>query len=169
MHRRHGDYTIVARGLTAFVLLACAAGPAPQERAAPTREIPDLERQIARLVNEHRAARRLSGLTYDTAVAAIARIHSVAMAAHRVPMGHDGFEERAAAVELVRPFTKIAENVALNDYAAALTATVALRGWLRSAHHLENIEGRFDVTGVGVARAEDGTFYYTQLFVARRR
>jgi uncharacterized protein YkwD len=108
-------------------------------------------------------------LTHDTAVAAIARVHSVAMAQHRVPMGHDGFEERAAAVELIRPFTKIAENVALNNYAVARTATVALQGWLSSPHHLEHIEGRFDVMGVGVARAEDGTFYYTQLFVARRR
>ena len=160
---------MVARGFTVAVLVACAASPAPQKRAAPTSEFRDLERQVARLVNEHRATRRLSRLTHDTAVAAIARAHSVAMAEHRVPMGHDGFEERAAAVERILPFAKIAENVALNDYAVARTATVALQGWLRSAHHLENIEGRFDVTGVGVARAEDGTFYYTQLFVARRR
>jgi uncharacterized protein YkwD len=160
---------MTARGLTVGVLLACAAGSAPHERAAPSSEMRDLERQVARLVNEHRATRRLSRLTYDTAVAAIARTHSVAMAQRRVPLGHDGFEERAAAVGLVRQFTKIAENVALNDYAVARTATVALQGWLRSAHHLENIEGRFDVTGVGVVRAEDGTFYYTQLFVARRR
>ena len=169
MHQRHGDYRIVAGGLIVGVLLACAAGPAPQERVAPTSQFRDLERQVARLVNEHRAARRLSRLTHDTAVAAIARAHSVAMAKHRVPMGHDGFEDRAAAVGKIRPFTRIAENVALNNYVVARTATVALRGWLRSAHHLENIEGRFDVTGVGVAQAEDGTFYYTQLFVARRR
>jgi uncharacterized protein YkwD len=169
MHRRHGDCTKVARRLAVGVLLACAAGPAPRERAALTNEFRDLERQVARLVNEHRAVRRLSRLTYDTTVAAIARTHSVAMAERRVTLGHDGFEQRAAAVEPIRPFTKIAENVALNDYAVARTATVALQGWLRSAHHLENIEGAFDVTGVGVARAEDGTFYFTQLFVARRR
>ena len=160
---------MVARGLTVGALLACAAGPAPRERAAPTIEFRDLERHVARLVNEHRAARRLSRLTHDTAVAAIARTHSVAMAERRVPLGHDGFEERAAAVERILPFAKIAENVALNDYAVARTATVALQGWLRSAHHIENIEGAFNVTGVGVARAGDGTFYFTHLFVARRR
>jgi hypothetical protein len=33
---------------------------------------------------------------------------------------------------------------------------------------LENIEGKYDVTGVGIVLARDGTFYYTQLFVARR-
>jgi uncharacterized protein YkwD len=160
---------MVARGLTVAVLVACAASPASRERAAPSAEFRDLERQVARLVNEHRATRRLSRLTFDTALAAIARTHSASMAARRVPLGHDGFEERAEMVGRVLPFIRVAENVALNDYAVARTAAVALRGWLRSAHHLENIEGRFDVTGVGVARAEDGTFYFTQLFVARRR
>ena len=169
MHRRHGDYTIVARGLTLGMLLACAASPARRERAAPSVEFRDLERQVARLVNEHRATRRLSRLTFDTTVAGIARIHSGAMAQRRVPLGHEGFDERAAMVGRVVPFARIAENVALNDYAVARTATVALRGWLRSPHHLENIEGAYNVTGVGVVRAKDGTFYFTQLFVARRR
>jgi uncharacterized protein YkwD len=160
---------MVARGLTLVIVLACAASPARRERAAPIAEFRDLERQVARLVNEHRATRRLSRLTFDTGLAAIARTHSGAMAERRVPLGHDGFAERATMVEQVLPFTRIAENVALNDYAVARTATVALRGWLRSAHHLENIEGRYSTTGVGVVRGKDGTFYYTQLFVARRR
>jgi len=49
------------------------------------------------------------------------------------------------------------------------TVTVAVDGWLGSPHHRENIEGNFDRTGVGVARARDGTWYYTQIFIARRR
>ena len=150
------------------MVLACAASPTP-ERAAPSSEFPQLERQVARLVNEHRATRRLSRLTFDTALATIARAHSGRMAARRVPMGHDGFEERAEVVGRVLPFLRIAENVALNDYAVARTVAVAVRGWLRSPHHLENIEGSYNVTGVGIVRAKDGTFYYTQLFVARRR
>ena len=169
MHRRHGDCTLVARGLTLSLVLACAASPARRERAAPGAEFPNLERQVARLVNEHRATRRLSRLAFDTGLATMARTHSGAMAARRVPLGHDGFEERAELVGQVLPFLRIAENVALNDYPVARTTAVALRGWLRSAHHLENIEGSYNVTGVGIVRAKDGTFYYTQLFVARRR
>ena len=61
------------------------------------------------------------------------------------------------------------ENVALNDYSRTRTVAVAVQGWLHSPHHLENIAGEYDHTGVGVARAADGTFYYTQLFVSRRR
>ena len=45
----------------------------------------------------------------------------------------------------------------------------SLSDWLHSQHHRENIEGRFDVTGVGIARSRDGTYFFTQLFVARRR
>jgi uncharacterized protein YkwD len=128
----------------------------------------NLEREVARRVNAYRRAHRLPALSYDTAVAAIARAHSEDMAAHRVPMGHDGFRQRADLVERSLPLDAIAENVALNDYNRSRTVAVAVAGWLASPHHLENIEGKYDVTGVGIVLARDGTFYYTQLFVARR-
>jgi uncharacterized protein YkwD len=150
------------------MVLACAASPT-RERVAPSAEFPQLERQVARLVNEHRVTRRLARLTFDTGLATIARAHSGDMAARRVPLGHDRFEERAELVGRDLPFLRIAENVALNDYAVDRTVAVALRGWLRSPHHLENIEGSYNLTGVGIVRAKDGTFYYTQLFVARRQ
>ena len=151
----------------AALLLACAP-PAARPRA-PAPELVSLERDVARRINAHRAARRLNALVYDTAVAAIARAHSRDMADRRVAMGHDGFKHRADLVEKALPFDAIAENVALNDYAPSRTVAVAVTGWLRSPHHLENIEGDYDVTGVGIVRANDSTFYYTQLFVARRR
>lgn len=155
-----------SRLLCAALLLACApAATVP----SPAAEYAAMEREVARRVNAHRAARRLTALSYDTAVAAIARAHSFEMAAHDVPMGHDGFHERTDRVDRFMPLEAIAENVALNDYGSARTVGVAVAGWLASPHHLENIEGRYDVTGVGIVRARDGTFYYTQLFVARRK
>jgi uncharacterized protein YkwD len=128
-----------------------------------------MEREVARLVNAHRAARRMPALAYDTAIAAIARAHSRDMARGTIPMGHDGFRHRTDLVNRIIPFTAIAENVALNDYPIARTVRVAVTGWLASPHHLENIEGKYDVTGVGIVRAADGTYFYTQLFVARSR
>ncbi len=124
---------------------------------------------MARRVNEYRVSHRLRALRYDTSLAAVAREHSEAMARGRTPLGHDGFTKRAEAVEAFMDFKEIAENVAMNNYARPRTVPVAMSGWLRSPHHRENIEGSFDVTGVGIARSRDGTFYYTQLFVARRR
>ena len=155
------------RSWVVFLLLACAsAASAP----APSKGLDErsLERDVTRLVNKHRATRHLKVLAYDTALASIALAHSVAMARGRVPLGHDGFSARADQVQRFLEFSEIAENVALNDYPRARTVNVAIDGWLRSPHHRENIEGAFNVTGVGIARASNGTYYYTQIFVARR-
>jgi uncharacterized protein YkwD len=161
-----GVNLLPSRLLSAVLLLACAP---PAVAPPPAAEYAAMEREVARRVNAHRAARRLAALTYDTALAAVARAHSLDMAAHDVPMGHDGFHERAERVDRFMPLEAIGENVAMNDYAPARTVGVAVAGWLASPHHLENIEGHYDVTGVGIVRARDGTFYYTQMFVARRR
>lgn len=160
------------RSRLVFLLLACASAapaPAPAPTLGAALDERALERDVTRLVNRHRATRHLKALAYDTAVASVARAHSVAMARGRVPLGHDGFSARADQVQRFLELSEIAENVALNDYPRARTVNVAIDGWLRSPHHRENIEGAFDVTGVGIARSSNGTYYYTQMFVARRR
>lgn len=153
------------RLLPAILLLACAhAAGSPRP---PASEFASLEREVARRVNAYRTSHRLRPLSYDTALARIARTHSRDMATRRMPMGHDGFERRTGQVDRIIPLKAIAENVAYNTYGASSTVRVAVDGWLASPHHLENISGKYDVTGVGIARAGDGAFYYTQLFVAR--
>lgn len=159
----------MARSVPVILLLACAsAGPSPTTGAARD-ELRALEWDVAHLVNRYRSAHRLKALTYDTAVASVARAHSVAMAQGRVSLGHDGFSVRADQVGRFVAFSEIAENVALNDYPRARTVRVAMDGWLRSPHHRENIEGAFDITGVGIAQSRNGTYYYTQMFVATGR
>ncbi|MGE5143967.1 MAG: CAP domain-containing protein [Acidobacteriota bacterium] len=152
----------------AMLALACASGGA----AAPapvTTEYRDLEAAVVRLVNAHRVRRHLRSLAADSTLARIAREHSREMAERRVSFGHDGFDDRVKEAERSYDFSEIAENVALNDYPRSRTVAVAVDGWLGSRHHLENIEGNFDRTGVGIARAGDGTYYYTQIFIARSR
>ncbi len=154
--------------LCALLALACGAGNAPPP-APVTTDFRDLELAVVRLVNAHRTRLHLRKLVADSALARIAREHSRDMAEQRVSFGHDGFSDRAKEAERRYDFSEIAENVALNDYARARTVAVAVDGWLGSRHHRENIEGNFDRTGVGIARSGDGTYYYTQLFVARSR
>lgn len=159
------------RSWLVFLLLACASAapaPAPVSTSSEALDERSLERDVTRLVNKHRVTRHLKVLAYDTALASVARAHSVAMARGRVPLGHDGFSSRADRVQGFLEFSEIAENVALNDYPRARTVNVAIDGWLRSPHHRDNIEGAFNVTGVGIARSSNGTYYYTQIFVARR-
>jgi uncharacterized protein YkwD len=86
-----------------------------------------------------------------------------------VSFGHDGFDDRANEAERHYDYSEIAENVALNNYPRPRAVAVAVDGWLHSPHHLANIEGNFDRTGVGIARAANGTYYFTQLFIAHSR
>jgi uncharacterized protein YkwD len=45
-----------------------------------------------------------------------------------------------------------------------------LEGWLHSEDHRRNLHAPpFNATGIGIARAADGTFYYTHLYVTYPR
>jgi uncharacterized protein YkwD len=154
--------------ICAVLALACGAGSAPPPAPATT-DFRDLELAVVRLVNAHRSRLHLRALVADSGLGRIARDHSRDMAERRVSFGHGGFSDRVKEAERHFDFSEIAENVALNDYARGRTVAVAVDGWLGSSHHRENIEGSFDKTGVGIARSGDGTYYYTQIFVARSR
>jgi len=136
-------------------------------REPPTAAAEALERKTHDLVNDHRRAIGLDPLAYDARIAAVARRHSKDMASGRVPFGHEGFEARRRAISKTIPWTGIAENVGVNDYPLSRTVRAAVSGWLGSRGHRKNIEGRYDTTGVGIARDDRGTFHYTQIFVNR--
>lgn len=138
-------------------------GPAP---APPPATAAAVEAEVHERINRHRADRGLPPLVHDAGVAEIARGHSRAMAERRRPFGHDGFDERADRLGALFAVRSLAENVAYDSRPDVAARTV--EGWIRSAGHRANLEGAFDVTGVGVARAADGTWYFTQIFASRR-
>ena len=115
------------------------------------------------LVNRHRGARNLPSLTLDPRMSKEARLHSIAMAAGRVPFGHVGFDDRVKALRAARPCPRVGENVA-SSLGQRDPAAEAVHGWLASRAHRENIEGPYDRTGVGVARSASGEIFFTQLF-----
>lgn len=152
--------------LTAFILSAVprsAPAGTPEHAAADA-----LESRTHKLVNEHRRTMGLAPLAYDARIAAIARRHSKDMADGRVSPGHDGFEARQRKISKTIPLKGIAENVGFNDYPRSKTVRAAVSGWLGSQGHRENIEGRYDLTGVGIARDARGGWYFTQIFVRRK-
>lgn len=163
--------------LAALALAAgCATGPglelplpAPPPPSAPSNAPPAsaLEREIHALVNQHRARARRPPLQLDDRISALAREHSRAMAQRRRPFGHDGFEERAAALSRIVAVRGLAENVAYDSRTGAALAPSVASGWIASPRHRENLEGEYDLTGIGAATAPDGTTYVTQLFVQR--
>ena len=110
----------------------------------------------------------LPPLPHPAGTAAAARRHSEDMAAGRVPAGHERFESRKRDITNMIPWSSMAENVGINDYPPSETVRAAVSGWLGSRGHRENIEGRYDLTGVGIARDVRGRYYYTQIFVRRK-
>ncbi len=139
---------------------AATPGPPPADRSLETRTF--------KLVNDHRRSLGLPPFAYDARIAAVARRHSGDMAAGKVSPGHEGFDERRREISKKIPLKGIAENVGINNYPPSRTVRAAVSGWLESRGHKTNIEGRYDVTGVGIVRDARGTYYYTQIFVRRK-
>ncbi len=131
---------------------------------------PDLARMeglLAREVNSFRREHRLIELHRHPALDAVARAHSEDMArrsylSHHSPEGLDWVGRlRAAGVE---GFAMAGENVGRTN--KSHPNDEILTGWIRSPLHHQNLVARpFNSTGIGIARAPDGSFVYTQLFV----
>jgi uncharacterized protein YkwD len=66
----------------------------------------------------------------------------------------------------IRSYRRIGENLAA-VYSETSPAREIVRLWLRSPGHRANLlEFSFDRTGVGAARAQDGTWYVVQVYGA---
>jgi uncharacterized protein YkwD len=139
--------------------------PPPPAPAAPAgASIAALEALTHQQVNQHRARRGLAGLGYDERIAAIARRHSEEMARGRRAFGHDGFTARSNEIRGFLAMRSMSENVAYNSHHSPVSITVG--EWLGSPGHRRNIESvAHSLTGVGIARSADGTYYFTQIFI----
>lgn len=161
------------RWLIASLLLSAICAPVirsqPQSGSAG-QEIEQIEQQVFEQVNRQRQALGLDALQRHDRLDQAARAHSQDMAERRY-VGHinpDGYRlidrVRLAGVRNVR---ELAENVGSLPQGRELVAQM-VRLWMNSSAHRSNIVNpRFKHTGVGVARAADGVFYFTQVFTDR--
>ena len=127
--------------------------------------ITELEKAVNQQINQYRASKKLPPLSIDPRISQIARIHSENMANGKVTFSHDGFEGRAEAITI--PYKSVAENLAYN-FGYSDPVRNAVEGWIKSEGHRKNMEGQFNVTGIGVAKNAKGEYYFTQLFVRTR-
>jgi uncharacterized protein YkwD len=123
-------------------------------------------RKIHDRINGFRTSQGLKPLRFDPFLSKIAAEHSRNMAGGKVDVGHEGFEKRAKTIEAKVKFRSIAENVGASMGHADPEKEV-VQGWLNSPGHLKNIKGDFELTGIGVARKENQTYYFTQIFLKR--
>lgn len=124
-----------------------------------------MEEDILYYVNKHREGIGLPILKMNDDITQAANAHSRDMASKKIPFGHDGFDERMGRLlKLLKPANAAAENVAEGSKSAKDVVEL----WLHSSGHRKNIEGNYNTTGIGIATAEDGTLYFTQIFINRR-
>ena len=133
--------------------------------------IASLEKQGFELINQKRVEIGLEILTWNNDCANIARLHSENMANHKF-FSHSGLDgtmvnDRADAIGLSK-WRAIGENIAFNR-GYKNPAESAVERWMQSASHRENLlNDRWKESGIGIAIAEDGTYYFTEVFLLRK-
>jgi len=126
-----------------------------------------LEDALYDAVNQARLREGLIALRRDADVDRVARAHSRDMAtrgyfAHETPEGLTPPDRLARGG--VTGISLAGENVGLTSRGDPNREIV--EGWLASPVHRRNLLApMFNVTGIGIARAADGTLFYTQLYV----
>jgi uncharacterized protein YkwD len=151
-------------GLLFCILLSGVAGCSTStDDSRGQDEFYEMEQDVLLQINEYRQSQFLSLLRWNETIADYCRTHSLNMAAGAVDFGHDGFDDRVDGIAQTISYKYAAENVASNNYSDPVTT--AVEGWLNSPGHLENIEGDYNLTGIGVAQDEDGVYYFTQIFI----
>ena len=131
----------------------------------------DLEDALHREVNRVRQERHLITLVRMTDLDRVARAHSRDMAerrylAHESPEGQNPVHRLDAGG--IRGFRLAAENIGLTSRSEPTREI--LEAWLASIEHRQNLHAPvFNATGIGVARRDDGSLVYTQLYVTLPR
>lgn len=147
------------RSIMLILLLILGKGLTLQ--AAPPGKPASVE-DIYRLVNKYRQGKGLGTLKLNDAINKEAARHSRNMATNKVPFGHEGFNDRFDRLAKAIPgATSMAENV---EYTTGDAAHV-VDNWVHSPMHRKNMEGNYNLTGIGVAVGQSGQVYYTEIFI----
>lgn len=113
-------------------------------------------------INQYRQKHGLSQLKMDDQMVKEAKNHSIDMANHTMPFGHKYFQSRIDRLHSqIKNSNAGAENVAYNYK----DAQDVVNNWVRSPGHRRNIEGNYNLTGIGIARDTKGKMYFTQIFL----
>lgn len=120
-------------------------------------------RDLFDTVNGARAREGMHRLKWSEDLAAVARSHARKMAA-RKRLSHSGFQGRFAELSQRGVVGRLTENVAMGK-GHANPALTTLSGWIDSPGHRRNLyDETVTLTGIGFAMADDGAFYYVQLY-----
>lgn len=150
-------------------MVSCKTNPGAKttnesSSATTVRSAASLEQDILQEVNQYRKKKGLSPLKDNAVIATEASVHSQAMARKQVAFGHGGYGARVKRIsQRLEGIVGSAENVAVGN----MSAEEVVKRWINSPTHRKNIEGSYNLTGIGVSKDVMGRFYYTQLFIRK--
>ena len=152
-------FALALAGAGAF---GCASSPEVPVQDPSTRRI---ELEVLRLTNAYRSSRSLAPLREAPTLALLARGHSSDLA-RRGPthVDHLGLRSRFERASESISLTAFSENVARMGRKRPRPANWVVESWVASGVHRKNIEGDYDLVGVGVFLREDGYYFFTQIF-----
>jgi len=127
-------------------------------------DVKALEAQVIKLVNAERAKKGLSALKQNWELSRVARYKSQDMIdkgyfAHQSPTYGSPF---VMMDNFGIKFSAAGENIAYGQK----TPAEVMNAWMNSPGHRSNIlSATYNQIGVGVAKAANGTYYWTQMFI----
>ena len=159
------------------VLMLASCGPqldmtsVPMSSGSPSKGDGSLAGNIHSQVNAHRGAIGKTSLPRHAGLDRLAQQHSEFMVRNRDKieggLTHYGFEERAMAAQRLMSMSNVAENIATCSGGFSSPTSTLVNAWKNSSGHAKNMKSNWDVTGVGVAVAPDGTVFATQIFASQ--
>ena len=129
------------------------------------------EQSAFNLINQKRVELGFSPLVWSDELAAVARLHSQNMAEFKF-FSHRGLDNKLVSDRSddlkIGKWRSIGENIAFNrGFADPVAKAVEL--WLDSPAHRRNLlDPTWKESAIGVAKAEDGSIYFTQVFLVRK-
>ena len=131
----------------------------------------DLELRAFELINQQRTLIGLEPLAWSDDAAKVARLHSENMATYNF-FSHKGLDgllvnDRADSFG-VKKWQAIGENIAYNQ-GFENPVEFAVEHWMKSPKHRDNLlSSRWKESGIGIAVTDNGTYYFTEVFLLRR-
>jgi uncharacterized protein YkwD len=130
----------------------------------------NLEQSVFEKLNQYRVSKGMPELIWNEQLAKVARFHSENMAKYKF-FNHKGLDgkmvdDRAKNFGL-SDFRGIGENICYNQGYENPSQT-AVESWLNSGGHRENLLRKiWKESAIGVAVADDGTYYFTEVFITK--
>ena len=124
----------------------------------------DLGKEVLRQINDYRSKKGLKELSWNETITEAAMEHSKYMGNKTIRINHDGFEERMYGLMKTLTGKGAAENVANGQH----TAEEVVSMWIASPGHRENIEGDYNLSGIGIYKNRNGVLYFTHIFIKKK-